>query len=327
LSVSTREEANMTLRAWSGIAATLLCAGCQCGQPPLTDDPDDPVIEDSPVEDTEEEPVDTVPEPPCEQPEVEPNNSFDDANELAMEAQACGEFQTAVDADFWTFTLTEEAWLGIEVDAFGLGSEAVVSVAISSSETGVAAGINHHQGEPDVYVHFPSPPGTYDVLVRQTVGAFGGQGEGPDYFYELLATSSKPPMSWDLDETANETRETAMLLLSAAAPTPLRVFADVDGLGDQDWYRVNVPAGRHRMVIDVQAHEFGSMGNFMIERYRADGQLVQRLTAGEVGWEPDPWMEVRTIAAETHYLRIVEEEGGHGRPMWYVLELTLVEDE
>lgn len=317
----------MNLRASLAIAAVAWCSGCQCGPGPIVDDPDDPVVEESPVDDTELEVDDSGPEPPCQQPEVEPNNSFDEANELSMERQACGEFQTVVDADFWTFTLTEPAWLGVEVDAFRLGSEADVSVAISSAETGVSAGINYYHGTPDVFVHFPSPPGTYDVLVRQTVGAFGGQGEGPRFFYELIATSSKPPLDWQLDEAANESLEAAMPVLSAASPAPVRVFATLSTLADQDWFRVDVPAGRHRLQARVLAHEYGSMGNFMIERYRTSGQLAARATDGQIGWEADPWMEVRTVAAETMLFRVIEEAGSYGLPMWYVLELSLVEDE
>jgi hypothetical protein len=142
-----------------------------------------------------------------------------------------------------------------------------------------------------------------------------------------MATAVKEPVPWDLQATSNESLEGAMVVSGPALMIDgIRVLGSMDDLGDQEWYRIDVPSGRHRVEVRVLAHEFGSVGDFLIERYDAAGSRQARELNGQVGWERDPWLEHRSYTAETIYLRIVEESGQHGLPWWYVVEFTLEED-
>jgi hypothetical protein len=302
------------------------CQGCVDVQPA---DPDDSVDTEDPPEETDSAARDTAPEPPCPVPEQEPNNALAEAGVLPMERVGCGLFDSTADADFWRFTLTEQAWLGVDVRAFRLGSLADVSLTLSSPEAGVSAGIWYWRDLPDVHVRFPSPPATYDAIIRQAVGEQGSQGEGERFFYEVLATSTKPPLNWDLDEGPNESRVAAQPV--AAGPTrsgegviaPVVVLGTVSAPTDQDWYAITLPSGRHRVVVEVRAHDLGSMGDFALELYDGAGGRRALTAAGRLGWEQDPWLEYRALVADTLTVRVVEENNQSGRPFWYALAVTV----
>ena len=68
--------------------------------------------------------VDTGPPPPCSQPEVEPNNSYADANEILMELWACGELESSSDSEFLDFDTPYDGWIKLRVEAASIGSSA-----------------------------------------------------------------------------------------------------------------------------------------------------------------------------------------------------------
>ncbi len=305
------------------LAALLALSGCQgCVDIDLPPDPPDTDEE----QDTDTPPIDsdTGPEPPCAVPEAEPNNGWDEANALPLERRGCGVFESSFDADFWDFELTEQAWMSIDIDAFSLGSSADVSLTLSSEEADVAFGMVYYRDTPDVHVRFPTPPASYQMFIRQVLGLPESLGEGEDFFYEVLVSSSKPPVLHTVLEAPNDTLQTAQTLITA--PTlgePVVLMAGLDSSADEDWYEISIPSGRHRLVVDMAAHELGSGGDFALERFDAAGVKQGLSRRGELGWERDPWYELQTSASQVLYLRVIEEGGGYGLPFWYSLSITL----
>ena len=142
-----------------------------------------------------------------------------------------------------------------------------------------------------------------------------------------MASSTKAPLSWDLDEAANETAATAQPLGAGLTPPwDVSVFGSFSDSRDQDWYTIEVPIGRHDVVFDVDAHEFGSAGNLEIQRVDAAGSVVQTVTSGELGWEPDPLLERHVTEVETIRVRVLDEGRMVGMPGWYVLHVRVVEE-
>lgn len=306
---------------------TLCLAGCQgCGEPGFPGDPTDtpdPVEDDTDEAEETDVPPDSEPEPPCAVPEQEPNNSAAAANVLPLEQVACGDFVDAYDGDFWAFQVRDAGWLSVDVTGLLLGSDAKLSLTLSS-DNGVRVGALDSQGLPEAHLKLPVQPGAFQALVRQAVGEEGGQGAGPDYFYELRASSTKPPVSWDLTEGSNDARTAAQRLLPGGAGKQ-SVFGTIEGPADQDWYEVRIPAARYRLTADVIAHAEGSGGDFALQVWQG-GVLVQIATVGPVGWEKDPHLVWQSLQGETLQLRVVEEGSDSGIPYWYVLSLELVEE-
>ncbi len=196
-----------------------------------------------------------------------------------------------------------------------------------SSTQGLNLGVNHWQDLPEVHFKMPVRADTFTAFIRQTVGDGGGGGGGDSYFYEFMASSTKAPLSWDVDEAANETAAGAQALaIGLDAPHDVSVFGMLTDARDQDFYTIDVPLGRHRVAFDVDAHEFGSAGDFQIQRVDAVGTVVQSVTGGQLGWEPDPYLVRHVTEAETIRVRVIEENRLTGDPSWYVLHVTVVEE-
>jgi hypothetical protein len=315
--------------SWIGTTALLVltgCKGCVSLQPDGPDDPDlteetDDTV-DSDVLDTE----DTGPEPPCAAPEVEPNNSPDQANLLPLERWACGVFETTLDADFWDFEHVEDGWIALQVDAWRRGSRADVDLSLTSEDVDVGFSMQRWQDTPDVLIRFPARVGNYQALLRQTVGNVVDPGQGEDYFYQVRASVTKPPLDWDVFEADNDSLETAQLLVTGLTDAPFRVFGEVESSGDQDWYEVVLPAGRQTVTFDVQAHEFGSAGDFALERWReGNSRPSSRVVGGRLAFEDDPYLTYDSFEAERVFVRVVEENTEDGAPFWYVLTVTVEE--
>lgn len=305
------------------ITAAACLVACDPGLP--TDDKDD--TQDTPV-DTDRpdtvDPTDTAPTPPCTLPESEPNNGLDLANALPMDVQACGVFDLTTDADFWVFDMVEEGWVGVDVDAFAIGSDANVSLSLSSGDGQVAFGISQFTWLPDVRVRFPSPPDSYTAIVRQVVGESATAGQGEDYFYDLRATSTKPPLDWDLVEDANEARTSPhRIVVGTTGPGGKRVFGTAESAADQDWFRIDVPSGSHRVTLDVDAHAFGSVGDFALRRVDGSGTVLETRTRGEVSADIDAWMQFDVSGPEAVIVQVLEEDAHHGRPFWYTLRVDV----
>lgn len=308
---------------WFIGSALLLVGGCK-GCIGLPDAPEpEPEPEDTSQDDSDSIGEDTSPEPPCDAPEAEPNGSIAEANQLALETRACGIFDNEFDLDFFHFSLVEQSWLNIRVEAFQLGSRADVTMALSSADSDIETAISGWNGTPDIFVKVPSGAASFDAIVRQSLGDGGGAGAGDDFFYELIVSSSKPPFLDYLDELDNGSLADAHFLMSA--PSEAMILGDVDEPTDQDWYEVVIPSGRHTLTLDVEAHEYGSSGNFALELYDASGTRFRARTVGEIGWEADPWLEHDSLGDETIYVRVLEEYAHDGPAYWYYLRATLEE--
>lgn len=305
-----------------GLALAACHPGLPSGDKPSTDGTDD----DPATTDTDVLPDDTDPAPPCALPEAEPNNDAGSANPLPLEVQACGSFSSAPDADFWSFATTEEGWLAVDLDGYRLGSLAHLSMTLSST-SGLSVGLNYWQDIPEVHFKMPVGADAFTVFVRQQVGAGGGAGGGEDFFYEIMASSVKPPVSWDVDEVANETAAGAQSLSVGLTPADgVAVFGALSDAQDQDWFLIEVPIGRHAVVLDVDAAEFGSAGNFELQRADAGGAVVESVSSGQLGWEPDPYLVRHTTEVETIRVRVVDESRLTGPQAWYVLRVKVVEE-
>ncbi len=306
-------------RAWTWVALLALfggCRGCQSCTPDLPDDTDD----SSDTGDTgDEDTGDTgeIAEPLCDVPEVEPNNTGADATPLPMEQEGCGFFESVLDLDYWDFTLEREGWLQVRVDARTLGSFAHPQLLVESEVSGESAAITY-AGSEDALLLFPALPDDYTALLVDD----GGQG-GEEYFYEIVASQAKEPLYWSLDEVEdNDTIGGAQELESGD-----ELFGFIGDNRDQDWYRVDVPAGKHTLILDIDAWEHGSAARTKIVVYRGDradeAEVIERFVVGEEGWEPDPWGEVSSPGDETLWLQIQDKHNQSGRTCWYRLEVEL----
>lgn len=297
------------------------CSRCRDDLEPFDPYPTDPG--DPPVEDTDDSDAGgESAQPPCAVPETESNNAPGEADELPMERRACGTFETSFDGDYWRFEVPEAGWLALDADGYRIGSSARLSVALADLTSGRTVGLSGWAGIPEVHLRIPASPGPHQAFVRQVLGEDGSAGEGPDFFYELRASIAKPPAVWDLDEGTNDSKAAPQRLLAAAGA--VSVFGVVSDPADQDWYEVVVPAGRYTVTFDVDAHDVGSAADPAIDLDRqlpGDGVF----DVGPLGFEVDPWVELRNVGAETIKVRVLENAADAGPAYWYVLRVTVEE--
>jgi hypothetical protein len=255
-------------------------------------------------------------------PEVEPNDGPDQAQALATETWACGVFDDENDADFWTFTLPEDGWLAVDAPGASLGSDAYVSVTLASDDLDVAFGIASSGELPEVHVVFPSTRSTWVATVRQTVGFGAVRGGGPDFFYELRASSTKAPIDWDVEEGSNDAQGAAQRLVTATdADVTTRVLGDLDDAADQDWYEVEVPGPGWAVTFDVDAAAEGSAADVALQVIdEAGASHGIKKDVDEVS--PDPFFTRLSTAAGVMRVRVSEESGASGPPTWYRLTVT-----
>ncbi len=291
------------------------CNGCKPGVDPF--DSDD--RKDSDRVDTGPDDPDTgAPPGPCAYPESEPNNALLDANELLLEAEACGSFHEAFDVDFWQFDLPQDSWLSVTVQAQQLGSWSDVTLVLTHEGSGAVEKRDNEQ-DTDVFLLYPALAGSYLGMV----GEQNGQGDEAGYTYGLRASVAKNPVSFNREEDEpNATAEQAQELADGDA-----LFGFADAAWDTDWYVIDVPAGKHYLDIDMQAYSFGSAGNFKVSLYDASLTKLTDAWIGQLGWELDPYLSWTSSGSEELYVHVVEQSSRGGRGYWYLLDVTLVGDE
>lgn len=292
------------VRRWT--LALLLIAGCRgcdgCG----ADLPDT-----SDTDDTEDTDTDTDTEAArCEVPEAEPNDAFAQATPIALEEEGCGDISRPFDLDNWTFTTDMPMWLGVYVEAAGVGSFADVAVVLDDGEGGVTEARDSQASE-DVALVIPVEAGTWNLLVtdQQTLG--GEQG----YYYDLLVTEDKEPVEW----TAEEAESNDDLVDAHVLADEDRVFGTIAPRFDDDWYRVDVPTGPHTVTVWIEAYAWGSPANLVMELYGDAGALQDTVWDGENGWEKDPWASFDSDGDESWTFRLEEQDDRGGSTYWYVL--------
>ncbi len=289
--------------------------------------PDDGPKDDS--GDTDEPPdsdsdSDDGPALPCALPETEPNDEVAQTQTLPMEVRACGDFGVESDSDRWRFELAESGWLALDGVAQGIGSPADVAVILNEPDAGVTLTSVRWMDRPDVRLRVPMEAGRYDVIVRQAVGAGIARGGGPDWRYELRASTIKPPLEHELTE--DPTVEAPAVQTLTDAPTPpagLTLFGNFSAPGDTDTYAVDVPEGRHRLRLTTLAHALGAPSDVALRVVDEDDAVVALVTHGELGWEPDAWADLHFADATRLRVEVIEEGGEGGAGWWYGVRVNL----
>lgn len=301
-----------------GVAAWL--TGCRCN-PPIGTPPDD---EDEATAATGTT-GDTAP-PPCDVPEIEPNDGFDETTPLVLERYACGVIQSeapdGVDLDSWSFTLAEDHWLEIDVAAAD-GSVADVTLLLQPKGLPWSVAREDDHDSTDARVVFDALAGDYVLTVSEQTFRSGDR-----YRYDLLVSETKQPYDLYTAEEVEPNDGTAMA-------TPLVggdvVFGYIDSgvapLPDQDWYRIVVPEGKHTVSIDVDAYELGSQADLTARFYDGSGDVLAPPGAvtGGVGAAPDPIGAYESPGNETVYIQLIDADNREGPGSWYVMTIELVE--
>ncbi len=282
-------------------------------------------------------PVDTSPPPPCDQPEIEPNGSLDEATEIALELTACGTFEAgdaAADLDYYAFEVPEGTdWIKADVDAVSRGSFADVTMYLNSEDNDFML-IERDTDSNDPRVIFPVPEGTRDwemLLVELNSGS------GPDYFYEVMISATKPPVKWtDVEVEPNDTFDEGMTITE-----DMMVFGSMDSQSDLDQYNFQPPPGDNVITFHVTALTAGSAmasrlvysrpvygdpdtGDGVDEEVVLEYEKVQTAT-GAAAATPDAIMEVRSDGSEPIYLTVRELNSASGPAHWYVLSIDAIE--
>jgi hypothetical protein len=295
-----------------------LSAGCHC-KPVLPSDSGDDSDEPPPPDET----ADTAPDLPCPVPEIEPNNSFNEATALAMEHWGCGAYDEPGDFDVWEFDFSGGGWLGVTVRAEALGSYAD-AVLVLTAPDGSAADVRAGHETKDPILLFPGVAGSYSALLSER----NIQGDAEFYFYDILATLAKPPLSWSIDEQeSNDSYTTAQEIEDGDT-----LMAGFESSSDNDWYVIAVPAGKHTLRIDVDAFQHGSAGDLSLFLYDSNLEPLPEgcvlygtcgFYHGEQGWERDPVMQYSSTGDEELYIRADEAADRGGLPFWYRLTVSL----
>ncbi|MCB9777114.1 MAG: hypothetical protein H6742_00955 [Alphaproteobacteria bacterium] len=307
------------------------CNGQACVPVPPIDDPtdDDGSSGDSgqTSEDTGDTgPVDTGPPPPCDQPEVEPNNPYTQATELQLEKWACGTFSDEDDiAEIYTFENPEAGWLRVWARAFEIGSVADITVSLSSSDGPYGASRLSNPDSTDAELVFPVDD-DYEFYVTLSE-QYTRYGVG--YRWELMASMVKPPTEWDVEEgdtTTNDTMSGAQMLENHQ-----RVLGIMDSTIDLDWYAIELPDERVDITIDIDAWYLGSPADVRVELYKPDGTYFRGDSySNESGYSDlDPYLTASPNAGGAWGIKILPEvdgngnsEGGGGAAFWYVVDVS-----
>jgi len=297
------------------VLGALACVGCKKSLP---DDDVDPVDSDTP-QDSDPGAEDTDgPAPRCAVDEVEPNDGPTTATVLGLETRGCGTVGGPLDQDVWSFDLVEEAWVAVRVDAARLGSRADVQATLAGGDTQLGVtGFDVADGT-DVRLVVPAGAGAFTL----TVGPQGSQGGGDDSFYEVLASVTKPPLEADVAEGDNGDPEDPQPLVSAITPPAGTVLVGtLSGPTEVDHYAVEVPAGRHRVQVAVQAQALGSPLDARLvvddegERTVVDDSLF--------GASADPVWEATFTGAASLVLELSGQGGTAAPGAWYGLRVTM----
>lgn len=302
------------MRRWTWVLLLLAgCKGCKGCQPSLPDDEPENTDETS---DSDVRPTDTGEPPPCDAPEVEPDDVPAQATPLPLEARACGTFEREFDFDVWSFELPEASWLRVRVIAEHIASKADVALLLEhEDDDAVATLITGMHDSRDVDLRFPAPAGGYTAWLSENAA----QGNPEEYFYELVASVSKAPVEW----TAAEVEPNGTIAQAQEVGDGDVIFGGFGADADVDTYVVGVPAGKHTITVDVDAFEAGSAANLTLVVLDGNGQYVTEELYGPMGWELDPYLEYTSTGDELVYIRVVEASGRGGTALWYTFSVGL----
>ena len=306
----------------------MACRGCACG-PDLPSNDDDPAKQDTAPIDTQwvdTQWVDTAPPPPCDVPEVEPNDSVSEAQYLPVEDLACGVFNSGGDYDWFSFEVTDaDVWVSVVVDAADIGSPANASLLLGSGDFASWVNVHDWQTSEDPWLVFPwSEPSTFVFALLEAEGQ-----SGEDYEWEARASVTKEPLPYNTTESdENDSAGEAQLLEPGDV-----VFGLLEATNDFDWYRVETPEERATWTFTVEANGSGSPANTRLKLYGEDILTDADATPIESGWtsdgafDVDPTLEQSSYSAQDWYLLIKTAEGDGGPFHWYTITVEMETDE
>ncbi len=318
------------MRGTGWVWALVTVGGCNCRpelpQPPTHSDETDP----PPTGETADS---SVPAGPCDVPEIEPNDALQQGTPLLLERHACGAFASDDDQDHWSFELEEDAWLLARLRQAD-GSLADPSLLLSPPGGEWAALKNDDPDSVDATLLFPAPAGAY--VVKAAEQTFSG---GDRFGYDLVVSEGKAPVAWTRAEVEpNDTQALAETVVHGDV-----VFGTMTGNGalpDFDWYRIEIPAGKHTLSFEITAFDEGSSGDLTIYLYdEALGMLPDgcrdpcpqsqpacvpcAVEGGIRGVERDPVGEYVSAGGEVVWIQVQESAARESPASWYVLDLGL----
>ena len=257
-----------------------------------------------------------VVEDACAAPEVEPNDNPQMATILPLERRGCGTIDPPLEADVFEFELTRPSWIALYVDAESIGSRADMSAIVNAIDAGETAQVSLAPDTLDVRMRWPAVPDTYMLLLTE-IGGLGGE----EYYYDVLVSEVKEPVSWTANEddvTGNDSAAQAEAVADGD-----RVFGSIENNFDIDWYAIDIPAGKQTVRVGLDAWAYGSAGLFRMVQFDSDLNDEARSPALGVPWTDDPYIERTVVGPETWYIKIVELTNRGGRPYWYVLDVSV----
>ncbi|MFT5584520.1 MAG: hypothetical protein ACI9VR_002105 [Cognaticolwellia sp.] len=310
----------MTRLSLGLLGAMLACQSCQgCKPEPSTVDTSEPQdTEEDDSDSAQDSPVDTdtAPPPPCEFPEVEPNNNPDQATVAELEGWACGVFDAAYDFDHFQVEVPYAGWLKVDVDAAERGSSAAPFLFVES-DSGLGFGADAGAGSSDPLLVVPIPSAdTFTILL---VDGYNGSGE--DFDYQIKTSLTKAPLSWDYGMTDGTTKEAPMTMGWGD-----RVYGVVDDSQTVHWIELPVPAGKAEVQFQVLAHRYGSPLNSTLRLFpRTDGVVASSYTKissndpNSSSW--DPTIQTSAEGEESWVISLKVSDGkSTGDVHWFVFQ-------
>ncbi len=283
--------------------------GCSC-EPELPNPPPDADTEEPPETDS----VDTGPEPPCDYPEVEPNDAAGLGLALGLGHEGCGWLDPAADLDEWRLTLPQDDWLSIKVNAQLLGSLADVRLLVEGVGGAVLQRDDGATNDPTLV--FPAVAGAWTLrLVDENL-----QG-GDRYFYTVRPDIAKSPVEWTDEEIEpNDLPATASLVIDGTI-----VFGVLDTF-DIDTFRFVVPGlpGEPvRAEFTVVGYALGSPADAAMTLYDSGLSVLEESSIGVSAADRDPILVASLSGGDTVYLSVTEQFGQGGSAYWYQLTVEV----
>ena len=243
----------------------LSCKGCgSCWYMPtlpgvtVTDPPPFDTAVDEPEEDTGEEEL--PPSSQCDYQEEEPNNEFEDPQDLPLERWMCGAFDAPADGDVFGFDVESDAWIRVWVRASALGSMANPRLFVFDEDEEFTGSFEDSFLSEDIDRTFKLDEArTMGIgLFEQNIGTLQF---GEDYFWRMRVSVTKAPVIWDYEESEpNDSKDDAMPIESGD-----RIYGYVENGTKNDWFALEISEANTDVVVETDAWIHGSPLNPEIE--------------------------------------------------------------
>jgi len=315
------------------------CVSCSAPEPGLPGT-DAPATEEPDPVDTGDENTGNPPPPPCDFPEIEPNDWPDEADAIETELWACGVLapdagsegsESAIDCV--AFTAPETGWLSMWARGEDIGSYANLQMNVTMNRATAAqfiGTVQHSPGTSDPRVTIPVEAG--DVIdVAMSAENFAGTDQ---QLWEFLPTILKEaPVYWNVLEDEDNSDPGANDVNADA--TQVLVSGDsvygVLGQGDAaDVFLFDVPAGGGTIEVDVEAYDAGSPIDARLALLRDsidDPGSLETVRSNDNGREadlaPDPRIVHDTTTGGVWRVRVTNVGTFASAYHWYVLHVNV----